>query len=193
MRSRGIESEHRARCLGGAAWSSGCSFERIDLVRISDRAGDEGRGLPWPTPKGRSGTEQAQTSVPPKKRFSNRQSRLGTGWGSGSERSVCGEPTEGWQERRVWGHKIWAACRCCSWPLPGRVARLRLLLLVVGSSGRPPPAAAFHVPGLLLLCFPTAPDATRCRFVYLLVTDCRVLVIKAGAFSVSFPALSQVL
>lgn len=56
-----------------------------------------------------------------------------------------------------------------------------------------PPAAAFHVPGLLLLCFPTAPDATRCRFVYLLVTDCRVLVIKAGAFSVSFPALSQVL
>lgn len=109
MRSRGIESEHRARCLGGAAWSSGCSFERIDLVRISGRAGDEGRGLPWLTPKGRSGTEQAQTSVPPKKRFSNRQSRLGTGWGSGSERSVCGEPTEGWQERRVWGHKIWAA------------------------------------------------------------------------------------
>lgn len=58
--------------------------------------------------------------------------------------------------------------------------------------GGPPPAAAFHVPGLLLLCFPTAPDTTRCRFVYLLVTDCRVLVIKAGAFSVSFPALSQV-
>lgn len=190
MRSRGIESEHRARCLGGAAWSSGCSFERIDLVRISGRAGDEGRGLPWLTPKGRSGTEQAQTSVPPKKRFSNRQSRLGTGWGSGSERSVCGEPTEGWQERRVWGHKIWAA-GVARGRFPG--VSLRLLLLVVGSSGRPPPAAAFHVPGLLLLCFPTAPDATRCRFVYLLVTDCRVLVIKAGAFSVSFPALSQVL
>lgn len=61
------------------------------------------------TPKGRSGTNQAQTSLHPKKRFSNCQSCLGMGWGRRSERSVYSETAEGWQEHGVRDSKTQAA------------------------------------------------------------------------------------